>query len=505
MTAHLPVLAIIVLLGGALVQIWTGRLWPKLAHPFAVATAALAALSMALLAWRVAQEGTVSYALGGWAPPWGIELRVDHLSALMGVMVTGLSLVVLVFAGRGLSAHLNSRRPYFYSLYLLLTLGMSGMTLTGDLFNLYVFLEVTALTSYALIAVGDEQAPVAAFRYLIIGTLGAMFYLLGVAYLYGLTGSLNFVDVAEQLAALPSGGPAAVALALMLVGFGIKAALFPMHAWLPDAYSYAPNVTTAFLGAVGTKIGAYGIFRVLYTVYHVELNPPAWPVLEIMGGLSAVAIVVGSILAIAQTDLKRMLAYSSVAQIGYVLLGFSLTNPLGITGGVLHILNHALMKCCLFLAAAAIVARLGHRDIRHFGGLARDMPITMTAFTVAAISMIGLPPTAGFFSKWYLVLGAVEAGRWPYVGVILGSSLLTAVYFFRILEQAWLRALADPAARLEQATGVALYPDFSRRLPLTMVTPLALAAVAILVLGLGSWSLVETLIRPIVPVALEAG
>ncbi len=496
MTDHLPILPILLLLGGALVQIAVARAGPRWSHPLALVTSGLSLVCALALGARVLREGPVSYHLGGWAPPWGIELRVDHLSALMAALIGSLSFLVLVFAGKGLARHLWSRRPYFYALYLLLTLGMTGMVLTGDLFNLYVFLEVTALTSYALIAVGDQQAPMAAFRYLIIGTLGAMFYLLGVAYVYGLTGSLNYADVAERLAQLPQSGPASVALALMLVGFGIKAALFPLHAWLPDAYSYAPNVTTAFLGAVGTKIGAYGIFRVLYTVYDVEQTRPEWPVLEIMGALAAVAIIVGSVLAIAQTDLKRMLAYSSVAQLGYVLLGFSMPGLLGLTGGVLHILNHALMKCCLFLVAAAIVARLGHRDIRHFSGLAKDMPLAMAAFTVAAVSMIGLPPTAGFFSKWYLVLGAVDAGRWPYVVVILVSSLLNAVYFFRILEKAWLRAAVDPEARLEQAAATAMYPDPSRPLPWGMVAPLAVMAVALLVVGVGSWPLVEHVIRP---------
>ncbi len=509
MGSHLPVLPILVLLPGAMLQIAVARLWPRLVHPLALATSGLTFVVSLMLAAKVVREGVQSYALGGWAPPWGIELRVDHLSALMVVLVSALSLLVLVFAGRGLAAHLHSRRAYFYALYLLLTLGMCGMVLTGDLFNLYVFLEVVALTSYALIAVGDDASPVAAFRYLIIGTLGAMFYLLGVAYLYGITGSLNYVDVAQRLAELgaaESAGPATVALALMLAGFGIKAALFPLHAWLPDAYSYAPNVTSAFLGAVGTKIGAYAIFRVLYTVYGVEQNRPAWPVLEILGALAAVAIIVGSVLAIAQTDLKRMLAYSSVSQIGYVLLGFSLPNALGLTGGILHILNHALMKCCLFLVAGAIVARLGHRDIRRFGGLGREMPTTMTAFTVAAISMIGLPPTAGFFSKWYLILGAVEAGRWPYVVVILLSSLLTAIYFFRILEHAWLRALADPDARIEPATaGGIAFSERSHYLPMGMRMPLVVTGVGIVVLGLGSWSLVEHVIRPALPSALGAG
>lgn len=496
MESNAPVIIVAILFFAALSLPLVRRISMALVHPIALGAAGLSLVVAIYQIGLVVQlRAPLVNHLGGWAPPWGIEFRVDHLGAIMAVLVTTLSFLVLLFAKEALSERLRSRAHFYYALYLLFTMGMVGFTQTGDLFNLYVFLEVIALTGYAMIAVGDPQSPFAAFRYIILGTLAASFYLLGLAYLYGITGSLNFVDVAQRLAAHHDTRTVFVALAFLLVGFGIKAALFPLHAWLPDAYSYSPNTTTAFMAAVGTKMGAYGIFRVLYTIYEVGSHRQHLPVADIMGWMAAVAIIVGSLLAIAQTDLKRMLAYSSVSQIGYVILGFSLVNAAGITGGVLHIINHAFMKASLFMVTAAVVARLGHRDIRRFGGLGRQMPLAMATFTVAALSMVGLPPTAGFFSKWYLVVGCVNAGKWPFVVVILVSSLLNAVYFFRIIERIYFTKRTDPTPGDQHVTTL-------RPLPASMSAPLGVTAIAILVLGLGSWPLVEHVVRFIVPTGL---
>ncbi len=468
----------------------------------------------------------VRHELGGWEPPWGIELRMDHLSAVMTVLIASLSFLVLVFGRGGMEKRLEGRSHFYYSMYMLFTVGLFGMVLTHDLFNLYVFLEVSSLAGYSLIAVGERASPFAAFRYLILGTLGALLFLLGLGYLYAITGTLNFIDVAERLAPLGDSRAALVALALMLTGFGIKAALFPLHAWLPDSYAYASNLTVAFMAAVGTKVGAYGIFRVLFTIYETGNLQFHMPVVQIMGILAAIAILAGSILAMAQSDLKRMLAYSSVSQIGYVLLGFSMLNANGIMGGVLHIVNHAFMKCCLFLVVGAMMAQVGHRDIRRLSGMGRKMPWVMAAFSLAAISMIGLPPTAGFFSKWYLILGAVDAGSWIFVAVILVSSLLNAAYFFRVLERVYLKR-EDPAeAALETAvattsatpvsgsSALAVQPEEALEvreeeaprpwlgpgtLPATMLAPIGITAISLLALGLGSAWLVENVLRFIVP------
>jgi multicomponent Na+:H+ antiporter subunit D len=310
------------------------------------------------------------------------------------------------------------------------------MTITGDLFNLYVFLEISSITAYALIAIGEDGAPLASFNYVVLGTIGASLYLLGVGYLYIMTGSLNMADLGGLLPELYASPVIRVAFAFFMVGLGIKVALFPLHMWLPDAYTYAPSAVSAFIAPLMTKVGAYALIRIMFTVFEPRFSFEVLPVGTILAAVAGVAIVVGSIMAIAQSDLKRMLAYSSVAQIGYIVLGVALGNRLALIGAYLHILNHALMKGCLFMVSGSLMYRRGMRNIFRLKGVHRSMPWTMAAFVIAALSMIGIPPTAGFFSKWYLLLGTIEARQWVLTGVILVSSLLNAVYFFRVIEGA---------------------------------------------------------------------
>jgi multicomponent Na+:H+ antiporter subunit D len=374
------------------------------------------------------------------------------------------------------------------------------MVITGDLFNLYVFLEISSLASYALVALGDRRAPVSAFRYLMLGTIGASFYLLGLAFLFFLTGSLNMADVARILPHLDISPPLLLGVVLMILGLGLKLALFPLHAWLPDAYTHASSAATALLAPIGTKVAAYALIRILFYVLD-----PAWmreesAVLSCIAYLGAAGIVWGSIMAIAQHDLKRMLAYSSVGQVGYIALGIGLASPLGLIGAMLHIVNHACMKACLFLVSANFLARLGHADIRRLDhGVRVGMPWTSAAFALAAMSMIGLPPTAGFFSKWYLALGAFEAGAWILIAVLLASTLLNAVYFFRILERIYLKpqGAGQPGAAETDAIRFA-----GREVEFSMLTPTLVLAAGVLVLGLTNALIVNEVIRKMIPAGL---
>ncbi len=385
-------------------------------------------------------EIPLRYLFGGWEPPVGIEFVYDGLSAFVIVVINVIAFIVLIHSRQLAVNEFPNKQMAYYSVAMLLMLGFNGMVLTGDLFNLFVFLEIASLSMYALIAIGDRAAPFSAFRYLIIGTAGGTLYLLGVGFLYTVTGTLNIIDMAPMLPEFAGNTAVITAVILMIVGIGTKAALFPMHGWLPDSYTYAASSSSALIAPIGTKVAAYVLIRVMLYLFGIELLDLVVPISYTVGVLACIGILYGSIMAIAQNELKRMLAYSSISQIGYIIMGISLANPFGFIGALLHILNHAVMKACLFMVAANLRHKEGHSDISLFEhSYRRKYPWTMFSFSVAAISMIGLPPLAGFFSKWYLVLGTVEADNWLFLAVILISSLLNAVYFFRVLEKVYMK------------------------------------------------------------------
>ncbi|MBU4073881.1 MAG: monovalent cation/H+ antiporter subunit D family protein [Proteobacteria bacterium] len=451
--------------------------------------------------FHVWKSGPLTYHFGGWIPPIGIEYVLDSLSAFVALVVNVVAFIVLCHAGGLKGREIPGKSVPYYSLVLLFLCGANGIIMTGDLFNLYVFLEIFALAGYGLIGIGEKQAPVAAFRYLIMGTVGASFYLLGLGFLYIVTGSLNMADV-RNILPLVQGNPAiAAALSLMVIGMGIKMAIFPLHGWLPDAYTYAPSTTSALIAPIGTKVAAYVIIRLLFFVFDVKFVSHTLPITDLIGWLAAIGILFGSVMAMAQNEMKRMLAYSSVAQIGYIGLGIGLANPLGYIGAVLHILNHAFMKGALFLVAANLRKNAGHSDISKLDASYRKkLPWSMAAFTLAALSMIGLPPTAGFFSKWYLALGAIDKGNWVFLGVILLSSLLNAVYFFRILEKVY---LAPPPV---QGPGEALSPK-EKKGPIaeeeySLMIPAVVLSFSLLLLGLWNANIVKGIIQRIIPLGM---
>ncbi len=365
--------------------------------------------------------------------------------------------------------------------------GLTGIVVTGDLFNLFVFLEIASLSAYALLASGGGLAPLAAFRYLILGSIASSFYLLGVGFIYFSTGSLNMADVAQRLPLLYESRTLVAAAVLMVLGLGLKMALFPLHLWLPDAYTYAPSAVTGLIAPVMTKVAGYTIIRLFLDVFGPGYLRDRVPVIETIGWLAVGGILAGSIMAIAQRDVRRMLAYSSVSQVAYVALGLGMGNALGLIGALLHILNHAFMKGCLFLAAGGIRYRTGVWEISNFGGLGRHLPLTMAAFTLAALSMIGIPPTAGFFSKWYLVQGGIAAGNWVFVAVILTSSLLTAVYFFRVLEKVYTSPSGPEAVNWQRSDP-----------PPAMLVPILVLAGGVLVLGIINSIIVTQILEKVI-------
>ena len=440
-TQHLPALQIVLPLVAAPLCVLLRRGDLAWGLALVVSWAALAISVMLLQA--VVTGGVISYEFGDWAPPWGIEYRIDAANAFVLLIVSGISAVVLPYARASVASEIEeSKHCLFYTAYLLCLTGLLGVAITGDAFNLFVFLEITSLATYVLVAMGagrDRRALPAAFTYLIMGTIGATFFVIGVGLLYMVTGTLNMNDLALRIADLGDNRTVSVAVAFLVVGLGLKLALFPLHLWLPNAYAYAPSVVTVFIAATATKVAVYALLRFLFTVFGFEFSIGALTLTYVFLPLAIAGMFAASTVAIFQVDIKRMLAYSSVAQLGYMVLGVSFANVTGLTATILHLFNHALIKGGLFMALGCVVYRCGSASIDEMRGLGRQMPLTMAAFVIGGLSLIGIPLTVGFISKWYLILGAIEAGWWPVAVLIVATSLLAVLYIGRVVEVAYLQ------------------------------------------------------------------
>jgi len=437
---HLPALQVAVPLIGAVICAAVRQ-----RHVCAAITVGCS-LAMPVVAFgilrQVQADGPISYALGGWEPPYGIEYYVDAPNAFLLMLVSVMGAAVALYAPRSVDDEIRPEaQGWFHSMYLTCMAGLLGMAITGDAFNVFVFMEISSLAMYAMIAMGRERrALVAAFQYLIIGTIGATFYVIGVGLVFSMTGTLNLVDISELIWAADRPRPIIAGLAFVTVGIGLKLAIFPLHLWLPNAYAFAPTVATAFIASTATKVAIYLLLRFLFSVFSHANTFSLTPAAEILMVLAALAMIVASLIAIFQINAKRMLAYSSVSQVGYMILGIALVSEAGLTGGIAHLFNHAIIKACLFLALGCVVFSTGATRIDGMAGLGRAMPLTMGAFVLAGLGLIGVPGTAGFVSKWYLIQGAAEAGQWWAVAVIVVSSALAIVYVGRIVEVAWFRA-----------------------------------------------------------------
>ncbi len=421
----------------------------------------------------VLDSGPISYSMGGWAPPFGIEYKVDVFNAFILVLVSSIGAVVLPYARLSVASEIKAEdRSWFYAMFLLCLTGLLGITITGDAFNAFVFLEISSLSTYVLIAMGrDRRALLAAYQYLILGSIGATFYIIGVGIIYTLTGTLNFADLAARIPEIEQTRSILAAAAFIVVGISLKFALFPLHVWLPNAYAYAPSTVSAFLASTATKVALYLLIRFLFSIFGIEIVTDKLALTDILIILSLAAMLGASTVAIFQHDVKRLFAYSSVAQIGYITLGIALANQAGLTGSLVHIFNHAVIKGALFLAVGAVVYRIGSAEIDDFSGLGKKMPITMGCLLIGGLGLIGVPGTAGFISKWYLAVGAIDAGYIWLVFLLVLSSLLALIYVGRIVEVVWFR---DPGPNL----------DGVKEAPLSLLLPTALMAAATIYFGI---------------------
>lgn len=447
--AHLPALQVVIPLVGAVICGFYKR--GPAAWVLAMIVSWSAALVSAHLLLQVLTTGTISYALGGWEPPYGIEYRVDILAAFVLFLVSWSGAIIMIYARASVAREIDEKsQGWFYCMYLLCLTGLLGITVTGDAFNAFVFMEISSLSMYTLIAMGrNRRALLSAFQYLIMGTIGATFYVIGVGILFTITGSLNFVDIASRLAGSGMTRPAVAALTFLTVGISLKLALFPLHAWLPNAYAYAPSVATSFLAGTATKVAIYLLMRVLFSVYGTSAMFKTLPISEILLLLSIAAMIGASLVAVFQDNVKRVLAYSSVAQIGYITLGIALANQSGLTAATVHLFNHAITKIALFLAIGAAFYRTGALRLRDLDGIGPRMPLTMIAVVVGGFSLIGGPGTAGFISKYYLAMGALDKGWWWLVFLIVASSFIAVLYVGRMIEAIWFR---EPSEVAKQAS-----------------------------------------------------
>ena len=360
---HLPALQVVVpMLVAPLVVLLRPR---GLAWAAATAASVLAFAIAVQLVQAVLEGGPVSYLMGSWPAPYGIELKVDALSALLLLAVTGASVLALVGGRDSLDRQIEvGRQPYFYAAWLLALAGLSGIVVAADAFNIFVFMEISSLASYVLVAGGtDRRALPAVFKYLIMGTIGATFYLIGVGLIYMMTGTLNLADMEFRIHAVADQRPILAAAGFITVGLALKAAIFPLHVWLPNAYTYAPHMVTAFLAACSTKVSLYVLLRFDFLVFQDNLTGHAFQFTAYLMPLAILGILVGSAVAMFEKNVKRLLAFSSVAQIGYMMLGASLVTVAGLTAGIVHIFNHALAKGALFLAVASFATIASVRSV----------------------------------------------------------------------------------------------------------------------------------------------
>ena len=430
----------------------------------AAATVLANLVTISLLVFAVASIGkTEVYEIGKWSIPLGINLVLDGLSSLLLLAINVVAAAAMLFSARYMEQY--TAKTKYLSLFLLMVAGMNGVVLSGDIFNLFVFLEIASLASYALVGFGcDHEELEASFKYMVLGSIASVFILFGIALIYGNTGTLNLAFISKAIKDSGLNAGLTFALAMFMAGFGLKAALVPFHAWLPDAHPSAPAPISAMLSGVLIKaLGVYSLARIIFNVFGVSV-PVGW----ILITLGVLSMVVGVFLAVGQWDFKRLLAYHSISQMGYVILGLGigaliLANngkvewaAMAILGGMFHLVNHSVFKSLLFLTSGSVEMSTGTRQLKELGGLAEKLPFTRATCTVASASIAGIPPFNGFWSKMILVIASVQAGFIGLAAVTVVVSLVTLISFLKIQRYVFLGELPENLRQTKENKGFML-------------------------------------------------
>ncbi len=483
--------------------------WKKeFCAPFATIVTGSVFIITLVIGYNVMQGEVIHYAVSGWEPPWGIEIVVNSLSSLMIMLISGICLLILIYSFSAIKHELERKvTGWYYTAFLLCLSGMTGLVISNDIFNIYVLIEITGISACALVAAkGTRLSTEAALKYLLLATIGSGFILFGIGFLYMITGHLNITFIAAEMAEIKDSYPFLIwtTLSFFVVGFGVKSALFPLHLWLPDAHSSAPSPSSAMLSSLVVKVYIIAFLKILLVAFGLEIFHETY-IRHLIIVLSIVAMLAGSFFAFVQIELKRRLAYSTVAQVGYIFLGIGLGTPWGLAAGLLHIVVHAFMKTCLFLTAGAFYYQTGIKKVNQFSGMGYKMPITMGAFTIAAFSMVGIPLFGGFISKYGLALGSLEADLPLIILVIIISGLLNATYYFPIIGQAYFSQDGEEHGHGHGNSEHGAHSDtheskkFQRdQVPLSMLVPIVILALGIIYLGIFPGVVLEFINRTVI-------
>ncbi len=501
MSQHYPALIIIVPLLSAVLISAMGWINKKYCFPLSVISLTFSFLSSVGLMIQVMEVKEIVYKMAGWDAAFGIVYRIDSLSGLVLVVITAVALVNLIYSKGSIENDFPDKQGSFYALYILFLAGLVGMVATGDAFNLYVLLEIASLTGYALLGLGKDRAALSTLNYLFIGTIGATFYLLGVGYIYIATGTLNMAEISLLIPQMADSGIIRFAFFICLTGLFVKMSVFPLHGWLPNAYSYAPTSSIGLIAPLTTKVTVYIMIRIALYVFTPDFTFKTLHVSDGIIWLACIGIVAGSCFALAQKNFKKMLTFIIIAEVGYMVGGFWLGNRIGITGSILHIVNDAVMTLCVFMAAGIFAYKIEGDNISDLKGMFKKMPFTMAFFVIGALSIIGVPPTCGFFSKWYLISGGIEAGHYEFVVALLFSSLVNAVIFFRIFEIAHFEPFSESHGH-DHSDQQALSPVVINEAPPIMLIPFAIVAVSLVILGIYSGDIISKIIQFAIPTGI---